>query len=103
MKNVELRCPGCGEIWFIEDLQSNTDRAKWWSLSDPDGVVYQFMDLMDFVNNHATFFDEADLVLKRGNSNWEICNAYSGLASLRPGMKSTALSWKGWTWHHHKK
>jgi hypothetical protein len=100
MKNTELRCPGCGESWLIEDLQTTTDRAKWWSLKDPDGRVHQFMDLTNFVNSHTDLFKSDDLVMKRHNGKWEACNAYYGLASLRPSNKRVKPIWKGWTWYY---
>ena len=89
----------------INERVRSTDRAKWWSVKDPAGKPYQFVDLMQFIRTHKELFNEVDLLERlrgktRANYKWSSCNAYFGLASLRPGLKNTKPIWKGWTWHY---
>lgn len=82
----------------------STDRAKWWSIKDPSGKVFQFVDLMQFIRTHKDLFNENDLLERikgktRANYKWSACNAYFGLATLRPDIKKPKTSWKGWTWY----
>ena len=76
--------------------------AKSWSLRDPYGVVYRFKNLVVFVRENQTLFEESDtiplLVSKHRKSTGTRTRAASGLGKLSPRTQRPSLSWKGWTW-----
>lgn len=66
--------------------------AKYWHFVHSDGREIKGWNLLNLIRNHAFWFNESDLVWKKG-----MCRASKGMSSLRSGGKDgTRKFWKGW-------
>jgi len=66
-----------------------------WRLRSPRNVVYEFINLREFVRQNHALFDPDDVVWVPVGKGDMACRASRGLAALR-NVRGT---WKGWTWH----
>ncbi len=66
--------------------------AKEYEVRSPEGIVYRFFGIRNFVRINPTLFDAADLVWL---ANSRQCKASRGLYSLF--TKRPNKVWKGWT------
>lgn len=67
--------------------------ARPYSLRSPEGEHYSGRNILHFIRQHASLFDQRDLQWKNGN-----CHAGRKLRQLRPGRKYSLRTWKGWSW-----
>jgi len=83
-----LEHPLCGP--FV----TNCHAKDGWALVSPDGDVYTFRNMSNFVREHKELFDECDIVgCETGNSL-----AAHQLRRLNPMRRGHIRSWKGWEW-----
>lgn len=69
--------------------------AREWRLVAPDGTLYVFRNLRNFVRTHRELFDEDQLRVSGSRTDPIACLK---LGHLRPGAKRPWKSWHGWRW-----
>lgn len=69
--------------------------AREWRLVAPDGTLYVFRNLRNFIRQHRELFDDDQLLASGGRTDPIACGK---LGHLRPGAKRPWKSWRGWRW-----
>lgn len=83
----------------LADLVTSHRRgAKIWALRSPEGEVFRFCNLKDFVEQNAQLLKPA-LHSEDGMADGiSLKTAYMFLSRLRPGHRGYLPDWRGWTW-----
>ena len=84
---------------FSKDAGDKHVSAKVWSVRNPYGKTFRFMNLNHFIRSNYELFEDGDADWIKIGNRFE-CRARGGLKALRPSphKKSLPLSWKGWVW-----
>ena len=109
--SAEERCAraraALGPVSYIK--RSVTARAQGemhplalaWSLQSPDGRIWQFCNLADFIRNHQELFTPEQLLFhgKRRGTEQQQTKAQVRLGRLCPRRKTIQNTAFGWRWH----
>ncbi len=83
----------------LADLVTSHRRgAKIWALCSPEGEVFRFCNLKDFVEQNAELLEAALRSDDGTEDGVSLKTAYMFLSRLRPGHRGYLPDWRGWTW-----